>query len=223
MSFDGRWTTSFGPMTLRQDGARVTGTYGRDGTENTIEGEVAGDSFTFRYEEANEHGDGLVQAQAPQQFRRRVSGGGKRAHAALAGMARLRRPVGHLAWAPAARAGGRPGLGHERTRRRASPGGRSRRERASAVPGGGADAQGRRPSGDRRFRLHAGWRVGRGWAIGPRHRRPARDAEAGAHVAGRARGALAALARRQRVRLRPHAARAVRAAAARAGPPPLLS
>jgi len=58
MSFDGRWATSFGPMTLRRDGARLTGTYGRDGTENAIEGEIAGDSFTFRYEEPNERGTG---------------------------------------------------------------------------------------------------------------------------------------------------------------------
>ena len=68
MSFDGRWTTSFGPMTLRQDAARVIGTYGRDGTENTIEGEVAGDSFTFRYQEANERGTGWFRLRRPGSF-----------------------------------------------------------------------------------------------------------------------------------------------------------
>ena len=33
VDFSGRWTTSFGVMTLRQQGTRVTGTYGREGTE----------------------------------------------------------------------------------------------------------------------------------------------------------------------------------------------
>jgi hypothetical protein len=58
MSFAGRWATSFGPMTLQQDGGRVTGTYGRGGTENTIEGTVAAGRLTFRYKEANEEGTG---------------------------------------------------------------------------------------------------------------------------------------------------------------------
>ena len=58
MSFEGQWATSFGQMTLRQDGARVTGTYGRDGTENTIEGTVEAGRLAFRYKEANERGTG---------------------------------------------------------------------------------------------------------------------------------------------------------------------
>jgi hypothetical protein len=58
MSFAGRWTTSFGSMTLRQDGSRVTGTYGREGTENTIEGAVDAGRLVFRYKEANEQGTG---------------------------------------------------------------------------------------------------------------------------------------------------------------------
>ena len=47
MGFDGQWATSFGQMTLRQDGARVTGTYGRNGTENTLEGTVEAGQLMF--------------------------------------------------------------------------------------------------------------------------------------------------------------------------------
>jgi hypothetical protein len=68
MSFDGRWSTSFGAMTLRQEGARVTGTYGRHGTENTIDGEVAGDRFTFRYEETAERGTGWFRLRRASSF-----------------------------------------------------------------------------------------------------------------------------------------------------------
>jgi hypothetical protein len=68
MSFDGRWSTSFGPMTLQQDGARVSGTYGRDGLENTIDGEVAEGRFTFRYEEANERGTGWFKLRRSSSF-----------------------------------------------------------------------------------------------------------------------------------------------------------
>jgi hypothetical protein len=46
-------------MTLRQEsGDRLKGTYGRDGTENSIEGTVSGSSFAFDYEEAREKGTG---------------------------------------------------------------------------------------------------------------------------------------------------------------------
>ena len=59
MNFAGRWFTSFGSMTLRQDaGDRVKGTYGRDGTENTIEGAVSAGGLSFRYAEAREKGTG---------------------------------------------------------------------------------------------------------------------------------------------------------------------
>jgi hypothetical protein len=56
--FSGRWATSFGVMSLRQDGTRVTGTYGREGTECTIEGIVAGEILAFSYKEAVEKGSG---------------------------------------------------------------------------------------------------------------------------------------------------------------------
>jgi hypothetical protein len=66
--FSGRWATSFGPMTLRQDGARVTGSYGREGTENSIEGELEGTKLTFRYQEAVERGTGWFRLRRPGGF-----------------------------------------------------------------------------------------------------------------------------------------------------------
>jgi hypothetical protein len=68
MSFDGQWATSFGQMTLRQDGNRVTGSYGRNGTENGIEGTVEAGLLTFRYEEANERGTGWFRLRRPSSF-----------------------------------------------------------------------------------------------------------------------------------------------------------
>jgi len=64
-SFAGRWATSFGSMNLQQDGSRVTGTYGREGSENTIEGTVAAGRFAFRYREANEQGTGAFKLKRP--------------------------------------------------------------------------------------------------------------------------------------------------------------
>jgi hypothetical protein len=68
MSFDGQWATSFGQMTLRQDGARVTGTYGRSGTENTLEGTVEAGRLAFRYEEPHERGTGWFRLRRPSSF-----------------------------------------------------------------------------------------------------------------------------------------------------------
>jgi len=68
MSFDGQWATSFGQMTLRQDGAHVTGTYGRGGIENTLDGTVEAGQLTFRYEEANERGTGWFRLRRPSSF-----------------------------------------------------------------------------------------------------------------------------------------------------------
>ena len=58
MSFAGKWSTSFGPMVLTQDGSRVRGTYGREVTEHPIEGTATADEFTFRYTEPQESGTG---------------------------------------------------------------------------------------------------------------------------------------------------------------------
>lgn len=56
-------------MTLRQESdGRLRGTYGRDGTENTIEGAAAADSFSFRYEEAREKGTGWFRLRRPGHF-----------------------------------------------------------------------------------------------------------------------------------------------------------
>lgn len=63
--FSGRWVTSFGPMTLRQDGTRVTGTYGPEGTENAIEGTIGDGRLTFRYKEASEQGNGWFRLRRP--------------------------------------------------------------------------------------------------------------------------------------------------------------
>jgi hypothetical protein len=68
MSFDGQWATSFGQMTLRQDGARVTGSYGRNGTENAIEGTLEAGQLMFRYEEAHERGTGWFRLRRPNSF-----------------------------------------------------------------------------------------------------------------------------------------------------------
>jgi len=68
MSFDGEWATSFGQMSLRQDGARVTGTYGRSGAESTIEGTVEKGQLTFHYEEAHERGTGWFRLRRPSSF-----------------------------------------------------------------------------------------------------------------------------------------------------------
>lgn len=61
MTFTGRWSTSFGPMILTQEGNRVRGTYGPDGTSHAIEGTVTADAFTFRYTEPHETGAGRFQ------------------------------------------------------------------------------------------------------------------------------------------------------------------
>jgi hypothetical protein len=45
-------------MILTQDGSRVHGTYGREGTENPIEGTATGHEFAFRYSEPQEAGTG---------------------------------------------------------------------------------------------------------------------------------------------------------------------
>ena len=63
--FAGQWATSFGPMTLSQDGNRITGNYGRDGTECTIAGTVAQGRLAFDYKEAVEQGSGWFRLRRP--------------------------------------------------------------------------------------------------------------------------------------------------------------
>jgi hypothetical protein len=63
--FSGRWTTSFGIMTLRQEGSRIAGTYGREGTECRIDGTVADGLLTFKYKEPVERGSGWFRLRRP--------------------------------------------------------------------------------------------------------------------------------------------------------------
>jgi hypothetical protein len=68
MQFAGRWFTSFGPMLLREDGARVQGTYGAGATENTLHGTPVGDTLSFSYAEAAERGTGWFRLERPGHF-----------------------------------------------------------------------------------------------------------------------------------------------------------
>lgn len=56
--FAGQWFTTFGPMTLNQQGQRVTGTYNFQGTDNSLEGEVHDGTLVFRYQEPATGGEG---------------------------------------------------------------------------------------------------------------------------------------------------------------------
>lgn len=57
-SFAGRWTTTFGPMELRQDGAHVVGHYEMGGAKCFVEGREAQGKLTFRYREPTTSGEG---------------------------------------------------------------------------------------------------------------------------------------------------------------------
>ncbi len=57
-TFAGHWVTTFGPMELTQEGGRVHGTYWNQGVPCTLEGDVDGDRYTFRYREPAEEGEG---------------------------------------------------------------------------------------------------------------------------------------------------------------------
>jgi len=56
--FSGRWQTSFGPMELTQQGKRVHGSYVYMGNECTLDGKLAHDRLTFRYQEPTVAGSG---------------------------------------------------------------------------------------------------------------------------------------------------------------------
>ena len=64
----GRWFTSFGSMALQQSGDRITGTYGPNGTENTIEGSVTNGVLAFRYAEDVEQGAGTFRMKRANHF-----------------------------------------------------------------------------------------------------------------------------------------------------------
>ena len=60
-NFAGRWLTTFGPMTLEQDGNALHGVYRSRSGLCRIDGELEGELFRFRYEETGETGDGWFQ------------------------------------------------------------------------------------------------------------------------------------------------------------------
>ncbi|MBM4068320.1 MAG: hypothetical protein FJ271_05175 [Planctomycetes bacterium] len=57
-NFAGQWYTTFGPMTLSQQGGRVSGVYHSGDAENTIDGEIHDGILHFRYQEPAIAGDG---------------------------------------------------------------------------------------------------------------------------------------------------------------------
>ena len=66
--FAGSWFTTFGPMSLESQGARIAGTYGRDAQEGRIDGVVSGDTLTFTYREPQEQGEGIYRLLRPGKF-----------------------------------------------------------------------------------------------------------------------------------------------------------
>ncbi|MDP6447963.1 MAG: hypothetical protein QGG36_02280 [Pirellulaceae bacterium] len=56
--FSGKWRTSFGVMTLEQEGDRVDGYYVMQGVRCLINGKVAGRTLTFKYREPMTAGEG---------------------------------------------------------------------------------------------------------------------------------------------------------------------
>jgi hypothetical protein len=57
-SFNGGWKTTFGPMQLKQDGDRVTGSYVMDGVRCTIDGSLKDAVLTLKYREPDVTGEG---------------------------------------------------------------------------------------------------------------------------------------------------------------------
>ncbi|MBP7866428.1 MAG: hypothetical protein KA419_10795 [Acidobacteria bacterium] len=56
--FEGRWDTTYGPMTLVRDGDRVTGSYVFGEARCTLEGTVEKGKFVFTYREPSASGEG---------------------------------------------------------------------------------------------------------------------------------------------------------------------
>jgi hypothetical protein len=69
-TFAGTWETTFGTLTLTQDGKQVKGTYTFDGKESSLEGQVEKGRLTFRYKEPDAQGEGWFELAADgQSFR----------------------------------------------------------------------------------------------------------------------------------------------------------
>lgn len=67
-NFTGNWFTTFGPMTLEQNGNRVAGTYQMGPLTCSIEGAIQDGKLHFRYQEPNAAGEGWFQLTRPGKF-----------------------------------------------------------------------------------------------------------------------------------------------------------
>ena len=63
-SFNGTWQTTFGPMQLKQEGDRVTGSYSMLGSSCPIQGRASKGRFEFTYREGATTGEGWFQLAA---------------------------------------------------------------------------------------------------------------------------------------------------------------
>src|SRR5438874_381398 len=63
-SFAGTWDTTFGPMTLTQEGKKVQGHYDMEGNRCPIRGTVEKNRLTFTYEEPDARGEGWFELSA---------------------------------------------------------------------------------------------------------------------------------------------------------------
>jgi alkaline phosphatase D len=57
-NFAGTWETTFGTLTLTQDGKQVKGAYSLGGGDCSLEGQVGKTRLTFRYKEPDAQGEG---------------------------------------------------------------------------------------------------------------------------------------------------------------------
>jgi hypothetical protein len=62
--YAGDWETTFGPMTLKQDGKKVEGFYVMEGVRCTLEGTVEKNKLTFTYQEPDVRGEGWFELAA---------------------------------------------------------------------------------------------------------------------------------------------------------------
>src|SRR5947209_7903920 len=66
--FSGEWLSTFGPMILTQNGARVHGVYQMGPQECSLDGTIEDGVLRFRYREANAAGEGWFVLQRPGRF-----------------------------------------------------------------------------------------------------------------------------------------------------------
>jgi hypothetical protein len=68
IDFAGDWFTTFGHMTLTQDGNKIRGTYGMGNQVCSLEGTIVGGELRFRYSEPDVGGDGWFVLERPGKF-----------------------------------------------------------------------------------------------------------------------------------------------------------